>query len=635
MKKDNNHSDSNKFFSILNHYQSNLQSANHNLNENISFGERSHIFLNNNLNKTEIMGGQHEFQENKEMKIENNDNDNSSVNIIENIYKDKLLNNENQNGEELYIKKSKSKNNQNEFFVVEKNLLDSLTYKNQNQTPQFKEFEGSIPMIKKREPLQEFSTNNFNIKERMNKKNHNTIKDSKMLILENSSNINNNNLIHNWNHNQKKDITTRHNTIETSSTLNSLNLEVEMKPLKQKSNKKSKSNREEANKISNKKRKNRIHINLNKKNENATINKIKENEEEKEEDEIIEENSVFTLQSKRNKQIDENNIIPYIERIEKLKIPGSDYNQFLQNSEEGLNSYDDYLNQRHFKLQANFLYIDDILRNYYSDERILPFTFGYIEYQTELHPKMRSILIEWLMEVSVKYDFKTETIFLTTFLIDWYLSIEKIPRNKLQAVGISALLISTKFHEILIPELPELVYISDGAYGLNDILFYEKRILIKTSYSLTLPTSMNFFEIFSLKLNFSEKEINYGLFILEAILLEYNIIKCCPSIQAHASILITCIKFKKDINCFNGLFQEMLIEIVECSYLALILLNENHKENNFGIKCFEEKVNSFPCIKDLSIIQKLRKIEVDNNVVSMKALKTKYSTERNNKVSLL
>jgi hypothetical protein len=46
-------------------------------------------------------------------------------------------------------------------------------------------------------------------------------------------------------------------------------------------------------------------------------------------------------------------------------------------------------------------------------------------YQNDLNSKMRSILIDWLVDVHLKFDLLPETLFLTINIIDRYLEANK------------------------------------------------------------------------------------------------------------------------------------------------------------------------------------------------------------------
>jgi cyclin B len=77
---------------------------------------------------------------------------------------------------------------------------------------------------------------------------------------------------------------------------------------------------------------------------------------------------------------------------------------------------------------------------------------------------MRAILVDWIIEVHLKFKLLPETLFITVSLIDRYLEKVQIKRNNLQLVGVTAMLIATKYEEIYAPEVRDFVYITDNAY---------------------------------------------------------------------------------------------------------------------------------------------------------------------------
>ena len=77
----------------------------------------------------------------------------------------------------------------------------------------------------------------------------------------------------------------------------------------------------------------------------------------------------------------------------------------------------------------------------------------YMQTQAEINEKMRSILVDWLVDVHVKFDLSPETLYLTINIVDRFLSLKPVPRRELQLVGVSALLIASKYEEIWPPQV--------------------------------------------------------------------------------------------------------------------------------------------------------------------------------------
>ena len=78
---------------------------------------------------------------------------------------------------------------------------------------------------------------------------------------------------------------------------------------------------------------------------------------------------------------------------------------------------------------------------------------------------MRSILVDWLVDVHLKFKLLPETLFITINLIDRFLEKSKVTKTRLQLVGVTALFIASKYEEIYPPELKDFIYITDRAYS--------------------------------------------------------------------------------------------------------------------------------------------------------------------------
>lgn len=94
----------------------------------------------------------------------------------------------------------------------------------------------------------------------------------------------------------------------------------------------------------------------------------------------------------------------------------------------------------------------------------------YMTTQEDINEKMRSVLVDWLIEVHLKFKLLPETLYLTINLIDRYLSRVKVTRKRLQLVGVTSMLIASKYEEIYPPEIKDFVFVTDQAYNREDLL---------------------------------------------------------------------------------------------------------------------------------------------------------------------
>lgn len=93
-------------------------------------------------------------------------------------------------------------------------------------------------------------------------------------------------------------------------------------------------------------------------------------------------------------------------------------------------------------------------------------------------PRMRAILLDWIMEVCEVYRLRRVTYYLAVDYIDRYLTIRPdVPKTQLQLVGVSCLFMASKLEEVYPPKLNEFSYVCDGACTNGEILACELLIL--------------------------------------------------------------------------------------------------------------------------------------------------------------
>lgn len=170
------------------------------------------------------------------------------------------------------------------------------------------------------------------------------------------------------------------------------------------------------------------------------------------------------------------------------------------------------------------------------DYRVNP---NYIRMRQEVvTEKMRCILIDWLVEVHLKFKMVPETIYITVQIIDRYLQVRAVRRSKLQLVGVAALLVAAKYEEIYPPELRELVFITDQAYSKAEILEMEADILRTLDYKLTVPTIHTFLCRYLKAAHADRTMVQLSCFLTERSLQEYGMLKFTPSQIAATAVLI-------------------------------------------------------------------------------------------------
>ena len=357
-----------------------------------------------------------------------------------------------------------------------------------------------------------------------------------------------------------------------------------------------------------KKNEHRIRVQIDKK-ENKTMENLDRKESKiKKEIKIKREkkNSLENREKKENKEkLDNNESIKNKENIKNK----TEQKEFKEEDKEEIIKYFDTSKINNIQIPKEYLNI--IYYNLLKEEEkgIKPMPdYTYMSRQNEINDKMRSILVDWIIDVHFKFGFTDETLFMTISIIDRYLSICQITRTNFQLLGITALMIACKHEEIDLPKIDDFIYITDNAYVKNEVIKMEEDVLIKLNFSFLYPSPIKFFEYLSLHFNFEKKHHMMGKYLMESFLLDVKNAKYKPSIISCACAYIV-MKFFKMPNYHDSYNKK---------FYVLDETVERYSEHNIK-----------ECAKDICLF-------VDNiNKTNYQACLKKYSKPEQEKVSII
>ena len=175
------------------------------------------------------------------------------------------------------------------------------------------------------------------------------------------------------------------------------------------------------------------------------------------------------------------------------------------------------------------------------------------DFQTDITPNMRSILVDWLVEVAEEYHLHTESLYTAVNYVDRCLERSQIHRHKLQLLGCACMLLASKFEEIYAPAVDEFVYISDNTYTHKEIVQMESKVCNLLNFKMTVSTTVTFLTRFiqaaecdqTLDSDSSGTEENkekapyFAKYVSELALQEYNMLKYKPSMIAAAAVSLS------------------------------------------------------------------------------------------------
>ena len=158
--------------------------------------------------------------------------------------------------------------------------------------------------------------------------------------------------------------------------------------------------------------------------------------------------------------------------------------------------------------------------------------------QAQVNENVRAILIDWVLQVHSKFKLLPETLFITVNLIDRFMSLHKINKDEVQLVGVSALLIATKYEEIYPPTVKDFIYMTKNAYTKAQILDMEMQILKNLEFQITETSSYRFLERYS-KIAKADSVVFYlAQYLLELALLDSKMNQYPPSLQASSALYV-------------------------------------------------------------------------------------------------
>ncbi|XP_012670391.1 G1/S-specific cyclin-E1 [Clupea harengus] len=140
---------------------------------------------------------------------------------------------------------------------------------------------------------------------------------------------------------------------------------------------------------------------------------------------------------------------------------------------------------------------DDVWNNLLKKDEAYTHDTGVMDRHPRLQPKMRAILLDWLMEVCEVYKLHRETFYLAQHYFDRFMATQTdVLKSTLQLIGISSLFIAAKMEEIYPPKLHQFAYVTDGACMEEEILTMEIIIMKELNWSLSPLTPVSWLNIY-------------------------------------------------------------------------------------------------------------------------------------------
>ena len=169
----------------------------------------------------------------------------------------------------------------------------------------------------------------------------------------------------------------------------------------------------------------------------------------------------------------------------------------------------------------------------------------YMDGQKEIQWSMRSVLMDWLVQVHQRFNLLPETLFLTVNYIDRFLTAKVVSIGKLQLVGATAILIASKYEEINCPSLQEIEFMVDGGYTIDEILKAERFMLSMLGFELGWPGPMSFLRRVSKADDYDLETRTLAKYFLEVTIMDERFVGSPPSFVAAGAHCLSRMMLKK------------------------------------------------------------------------------------------
>ena len=157
----------------------------------------------------------------------------------------------------------------------------------------------------------------------------------------------------------------------------------------------------------------------------------------------------------------------------------------------------------------------------------------YMDGQNEISWGMRQTLVDWLLQVHLRYHMLPETLWIAVNIVDRFLTKRVVSIQKLQLVGVTAMFIASKYEEIIAPAVDEFVFMTEKGYTKEEILKGERVMLQTLDFRISHYCSpYSWMRKISKADDYDIQTRTLSKFLTEVTLLDYRFLRVKPSIIA-------------------------------------------------------------------------------------------------------
>ncbi|KAJ1553759.1 G2/mitotic-specific cyclin [Nowakowskiella sp. JEL0078] len=166
-----------------------------------------------------------------------------------------------------------------------------------------------------------------------------------------------------------------------------------------------------------------------------------------------------------------------------------------------------------------------------------------MSHQRFLTPLCRTELVDWIISLQISLGALNETLFLAINILDRFLSVKMVVKEKLKLVGLCSFIIAAKYEETSTATLREYSLLTKCEFKEHDIMIAERFILHQLGFSITYPGPLNFIRrITEADIDEDYKRASYirliAKYFCEASLTDNRFIGVLPSVLAASAMFL-------------------------------------------------------------------------------------------------
>lgn len=236
--------------------------------------------------------------------------------------------------------------------------------------------------------------------------------------------------------------------------------------------------------------------------------------------------------------------------------------------------------------------IDRYLRSLEVEPSRRPSPDYFQKIQKFISPKMRAVLVDWLVEVAEEFKLGAETLCLAVSYVDRFLTVNVVTRDKLQLLGVTAMLVAAKYEEVETSKMKVNKYtdITDNTYTKQQVVKMEADLLKFFNFDIGGPTVATFVRRFMASCcggnhTSSEELESLCSYLAELSLLDYDCISYLPSVVAAACLFVARFTIHPKTYPWNLTLQQNTGYKVSDMQKPIFVIHELH----LSVRCPDQK----------------------------------------------